>query len=96
MEKDVALDPHGNPISEDDISTNGDVALEEGGDLSERQRLTADVDDDPEEDEHIDREAAPNHQVIYSMSADENTSTDMTLPNRDGKKRARMRSCYSA
>ena len=45
MEKDVAVDAHGNPLpDEDQVSVNGDVALE-GGDFSERQRLTADVDD---------------------------------------------------
>ena len=64
MEKNVALDPHGNPLpDEDEVSIGGgDVALE-GGDYDERQRLTADVDDVPEDDVQGDREPASSHQV---------------------------------
>lgn len=68
MEKDVALDPHGNPLpDEEDISVNGDVALEEGGDLSERQRLTADDDDAPEEDDQGGRENGPRREVCVPV-----------------------------
>ncbi|KAH9940463.1 TPT-domain-containing protein [Epithele typhae] len=62
MEKNVALDPHGNPLpDEDDISANGDLALE-GGELGERQRLTADVDDEPDENDDEREDSAPRHQ----------------------------------
>ena len=64
MEKDVAVDAHGNPLpDEDQVSVNGDVALE-GGDFSERQRLTADVDDIAEEEARSDDEEGDSHRQV--------------------------------
>ncbi|KAH9847192.1 TPT-domain-containing protein [Lenzites betulinus] len=54
MDKNVALDPHGNLLPEDEIP-NSDIALE-GGYASERQRLTEDV------DEPLGEEEEPAHQ----------------------------------
>ena len=69
MQKDVALDPHGNPLPEDEHAyADGDVALE-SGDLSERARLTAHVEDDAAEDElgenRVSRSSSSLHLVSF-------------------------------
>ena len=49
MDKNVALDPHGNPLPEEEV-VDGEVALETGY-RSELQRLTEDVDEHADEDD---------------------------------------------
>ncbi len=51
MQKDVALDPHGNPLLEDDGDLSDEPVALETGDFRERQRLTLDDEDDDRADE---------------------------------------------
>ncbi|KAI0633289.1 TPT-domain-containing protein [Trametes polyzona] len=51
MDKSVALDPHGNPLPEEEV-VGGDFALESGY-SAERQRLTEDVDDLPDDEQDV-------------------------------------------
>ena len=51
MQSNVALDPHGNPLLEDEEEfLDGDVALESGN-LGEREGLTSNLDDEDPDDE---------------------------------------------
>ena len=51
MQKDVALDPHGNPLPEDDADLSDEHVALESGDLGERERLTLEDEDDDRADE---------------------------------------------
>ncbi|KAI0823331.1 TPT-domain-containing protein [Trametes gibbosa] len=76
MDKNVALDPHGNPLPEEEVPS-GEIALE-GGYASERQRLTEDVDEPlgEEESEHqnVSAHADEHHtetQLLFTVEEDE-------------------------
>ena len=51
MQKDVALDPRGNPLPEDDADLSDEHVALESGDLGERERLTLEDEDDDRADE---------------------------------------------
>ena len=56
MQSNVALDPHGNPLLEDEEEfLDGDVALESGN-LGEREGLTSNFDDEDPDDEDVLRD----------------------------------------
>ncbi|KAI0695942.1 triose-phosphate transporter family-domain-containing protein [Cerioporus squamosus] len=88
MQKDVALDPHGNPLEDDgDLSGEG-VALE-SGDLGERERLTLDDEDEDRADERrrddrgsIAAHAPPaDEQLLFSVEdEDEDEETERQSP----------------
>ncbi|KAI0743880.1 TPT-domain-containing protein [Daedaleopsis nitida] len=81
MQKSVALDPHGNPLSDNETeSLDGDVTLE-AGDLGERERLASHVDEDADEDEQDDRgpgarPSATGQQLLFSVDDDEDDVDD--------------------
>ncbi|CDO69259.1 hypothetical protein BN946_scf185042.g161 [Trametes cinnabarina] len=86
LDKNIALDPHGNPLP-DDEAASGDVALEEGY-TGERQRLTEDVDEPLDETnpgqelpQHRGDEHA-NGELLFSI-ADEETDEADESPSKD-------------
>ncbi|KAJ8462865.1 hypothetical protein ONZ51_g10620 [Trametes cubensis] len=79
MDKNVALDPHGNPLPEEEV-VDGEVALETGY-RSELQRLTEDVDEHADEDDEpeVERETEVRHsngQLLFSVDDDEGSEPD--------------------
>ncbi|EJF57629.1 TPT-domain-containing protein [Dichomitus squalens LYAD-421 SS1] len=88
MHSDVALDPHGNPLSEEEgVILDGDVALE-SGDLAERERLTSNIDDEDvnDEDERQNRvvNAAhdANEQLLFAVEDEEDEDEDIPSKHR--------------
>ncbi|KAI8992861.1 TPT-domain-containing protein [Trametes punicea] len=78
LDKKIALDPHGNPLPEDEAAS-ADVALESGY-TSEMQRLTDDVDELPEESVELGRrqntgEQHTNGELLFSVADDEDDET---------------------
>ncbi|TFK89479.1 TPT-domain-containing protein [Polyporus arcularius HHB13444] len=67
MQKDVALDPHGNPLLEDDGDLSDEPVALETGDFGERQRLTL----DDEDDDRADEERRDNRVTAHTPPTDD-------------------------
>ncbi|KAI0329222.1 TPT-domain-containing protein [Cubamyces sp. BRFM 1775] len=79
MDKNIALDPHGNPLPEEEVA-DGEVALDSGY-TGELQRLTEDVDEHADEDgePEVRRESEVRHsngQLLFSVEDDEGSEPD--------------------
>ncbi|OSD03913.1 TPT-domain-containing protein [Trametes coccinea BRFM310] len=83
LDKNIALDPHGNPLPEEE-SVGGDVALEDGYG-GEMQRLTEDVDEplredpEPEDPQHRGEQHA-GRELLFSVADDEDEEMENRPP----------------